>query len=808
MATRGQLDLFPKPGKKINGKGGGAQGRPPASGGNAPGGGGPTDVALADEAQRRYLSYAVSVITSRALPDVRDGLKPVQRRILYTMFHELHLYPDSRFKKCAAVVGDVMGKYHPHGDTAIYDALVRMAQSFSLRMPLVAGQGNFGSLDADSPAAMRYTEARLAPAAMDLLEELRQDTVPRRANYDGTTTEPIVIPARLPNLLVNGCTGIAVGMATSIPPHNLGETIDALEALIADPKLGSKDLVKHIKGPDFPTGGQVLSTRRELAQIYETGSGSLKLRGEYKVEERDRGVRQIVVTSVPYGISKATIVEKIAEVIVGRKVPQLVDVRDESTTEVRIVLEIKREADPALVMAYLYKHTPLSTSFGVNLTCLLPTEKPEVQAPARIGLKEICRHFLDFRFEVVTRRFEFELAELRRRIHVLEGFEAIFDALDEAIRLIRKSDGKADSRAKLEKRFGLDELQSEAVVELKLYKLARLEIEAIRKELEEKRAAAKRIEAVLKSAKKRWEIISDELAAIKARYADKRRTRIVADDAPELDETAFIVEEDVHVILTRDGWVKRQREVKDPASTRLREGDEVLAVTAGSTKACLAFFSNHGSAYVTLFADVPATTGYGDPVQKLFKLEDGERIVGMLSLDPRLGDVPAATEGAPEPEPPHAVAVTKSGFGLRFSLRGHREPSTRSGRRFARPVQGDEVIAVMPAGGKEKLAVATAGGRAIVCEVSEVNLLAGAGKGVTVIKTDPEDPVIGAELLVTKHDALVVQSEGGRTFEITLGRYEVTARGGRGHVLLKRGRIVRWIPHEIVIPKLEPEEVN
>jgi len=801
-SSKTQLDLFT--GKKRKGNGSGKGG-----GGDDPPAPETVDVALADEAQRRYLNYAVSVITSRALPDVRDGLKPVQRRILYTMFHELHLTPEGRYKKCAAVVGDVMGKYHPHGDTAIYDALVRMAQSFSLRTMLVAGQGNFGSLDGDSPAAMRYTEAKLAAPAMELLSELRQKTVATRANYDSTTTEPVVLPARIPNLLVNGCTGIAVGMATNIPPHNLGEVIDALQAMIESPKLTSKELGKYIKGPDFPTGGEVLASRRELAEIYESGSGSFKVRGEYKVEDRAKTGPQIVVTSIPYGVSKATVVEKVAELIVGRRIPQLVDVRDESTTDVRIVLEIKKDADADLVMAFLYKHTPLQTSFGVNLTCLVPTANPEVQAPARIGLSDLCRHFLDFRFEVVTKRFEFELAELRRRIHILEGFEIVFDCLDEAIKIIRKSDGKADSKAKLGKRFELDEEQCEAIVELKLYKLARLEIEIIRQELAEKRTEAKRIEGILKSPKKRWEIIGNELQEMRGLYADKRRTKVVVGEQDtEIDETAFIVDEDTHVILTRDGWVKRQREVKDPSQTRLREGDEVLAVTAGSTRANVVFFSNQGSAYVTRFAEIPPSTGYGDPVQKLFKLADGERVVAMMSLDPRLGDVPAPTEGAAEPEPPYAIAVTKNGMGLRFSLRGHREVSTRAGRRFAKPAAGDEVIFVAPVSGKERIAVGTAGGRALLCGVDEVNLLAGAGKGVTIIKTDPKDPVVGAALLHTKADSLSLESEGGKKFEIGLGRYDQTPRGGRGHVLIKRGRIARAEAPPLVIPKLNPEEVN
>jgi DNA gyrase subunit A len=491
-----QLDLLDENGARpalppAKGKGGGGRGR--GKGGDEP----PTppaDANLSDEAQRRYLNYAVSVITARALPDVRDGLKPVQRRILFAMHNDLHLYPDARFRKSATIVGAVIGKYHPHGDSACYDAMVRMAQDFSLRYRLVEGHGNFGSLDGDAPAAYRYTEARLAPLSTELLDEIKQGTVDFRPNYDGTAQEPIVLPARIPQLLANGCTGIAVGMATNIPPHNLGEVCEAAVALIDNRKLESKDLLKYIKGPDFPTGGQIINSKKELREIYETGQGPVRLRGEWKLEESKRG-QQLVITSIPYNVSKANLVESIAQVILAKKLPMLVDVRDESTDDVRVVLELKPGADPALVVAYLYKHTPLELSFHVNMTCLVPTENREVAGPMRLNLQAILSEFLDFREDVVTRRFEFELAELRRRIHILRGFAILFDALDEAIRIIRKSDGKADAATKLQARFKLDEEQTDAILEMKLYKLARLEIEAIRDELAEKQARAKEIDS-------------------------------------------------------------------------------------------------------------------------------------------------------------------------------------------------------------------------------------------------------------------------------------------------------------------------
>jgi DNA gyrase subunit A len=745
---------------------------------------------LREEARRRYLNYALSVITSRALPDVRDGLKPVQRRILYSMFANLHLYPDGRFKKCATVVGDVLGKFHPHGDTAAYDALVRMAQSFSLRYPLVDGHGNFGSLDGDAPAAYRYTEARLQPIAMELLTELRKQTVDFRPNFDGTTQEPIMLPARVPNLLVNGAAGIAVGMATNIPPHNLGEVCEALTALIDDGQLQTKDLVKFIKGPDFPTGGEILNSRKELREIYESGQGAVKVQGEYQVEDLPRGKQQIVITSIPYALSKATVVEKIAEIIIGRKVPHLVDVRDESTAEVRIVLELKTGADPQLVMAYLYKHTPLATNFNVNLTCLTPTDRPDVQAPERLDLRGLLRHFLDFRFQVVRRRFEHELAELKTRIHLLEGFRKVYDALDEALAIIRKSDGKADAAAKLMKRFKLDDEQADAVLETKLYKLARLEIKAILEELRQKKEEARRIEAILASSKKLWGVVKDEVVAVGKQYGDKRRTRL-GGEALEYSEEAYIVSEDANVILSRDGWVKRVREIKDLSSTRLREGDEVLALLRGSTLKNVVFFSNLGSAYVTRIADLPATTGYGEPVQKLFKMDDGERVVSALSLDEKVNPVGEAM----------MLAVTKDGYALRFALVPHLEVSTRAGRRYAKVGEGDEILGALSVGDRDVVATVTEKCRALVCKVGEINVLANPGRGVTLLRTADGDRVVGFGV----GDTLTIETQKGRRIEIGPAKYGVTSRGGKGHVVSKNDQVAKVIPPPITLP---PEPVS
>jgi DNA gyrase subunit A len=763
--------------------------------------GGDEGVPLHEAAQTRYLNYALSVITSRALPDVRDGLKPVQRRILYTMWQQ-NLTADAKHRKCAKVVGDVMGNYHPHGDLALYETLVRMAQSFSLRYPLVDGSGNFGSLDGDSAAAMRYTECRLARIADEMLLEIDQDTVAWRPNYDGTRTEPVVLPARLPNLLINGATGIAVGMATNVPPHNLGEVCTALVKLLDNPDLSSVQLCRWVKAPDFPTGGQILNSSDELKEIYKTGSGTIRLRATWEEGPTTRGTQTLYVTSIPYTVNKAALVERIAEVVLSRKLPPLVDVKDVSTDDVRIALELKRDADPQLVMAYLFKHTPLQTNVIVNLTCLIPTENAEVGRPERLDLKSILWHFLHFRLEVVTNRLGHELEALKKRIHVLEGFEKVFDALDEIIRIIRKSEGKADSAEKIMKRFELDAEQADAILELKLYRLARLEILVIQNELGEKRKRAKQISGLLKDEEARWKVVRDELQELEQKYAkgDKRRTLIESVEDVEFSADDFIVEEDNVVIVSRDGWVKRQKEVRDLSTTRLREGDSVLAVLPGSTRASVVFFSNFGAAYTARIIDVPASTGYGEPVQKLFKLRDGEKIVAALSLDPRqAGTITAKKEG--DVPPVHALAVTSDGYALRFGLEGFVEPSTRSGRRYARPSEGVEVMGVEKITGQETVIAATQQARAMICPAEEVNFLSGPGKGVILIKLQPgEDRVLGFMASKGERDLMRVETSRGAEQTISTAKYEVTGRGGKGRELLQRGEFIRVIPAEVETP--------
>lgn len=767
-----------------------------------PTGGGEEAVSLHEAAESRYLNYALSVITSRALPDVRDGLKPVQRRILYTMWQQ-NLTADAKHRKCAKVVGDVMGNYHPHGDAALYETLVRMAQPFSLRYPLIDGSGNFGSLDGDSAAAMRYTECRLARISDELLTEIDQSTVTFRPNYDGTREEPSVLPARIPNLLVNGATGIAVGMATNIPPHNLGEIGRALiEMIDADlAPLTIAQLTKHVKGPDFPTGGQIMNTPQEIRDLYKTGSGTIRIRATWQEGPSTRSGKTIYITSIPYTVNKAQLVERIADIALSRKLPHLVDVKDLSTDDVRIALELKSDADKRLVMAYLYKHTPLQSTFPVNLTCLVPTENALVGRPERLSLHDVLWHFLHFRLEVVRNRLKFELDALKSRIHILEGFETVFDALDEIIKIVRKSDGKADAAQKIMARFKLDADQTDAILELKIYRLARLEILVIQKELAEKRTRAKDIGGLLKREADLWKVVRTEIEQVVKQYGDARRSEVTG-EAPEEEYTAddFIIEEDNVVIVTRDGWVKRQKEVKDLGTTRLREGDAVLAVVPGSTRATAVFFTNFGGAYTARLVDVPASTGYGEPVQSLFKFKDGEKVVGALSLDARVtGNIKAT---APETAPPvHAVAVTSDGYSLRFSLEGFVEASTRAGRRFARLAEGAEVVGVARVTGTEILIAATRQARAILCKVDEVNFLSGPGRGVILIKLQKEDDrLLGFVASTGDRDFLTVETTRGAEQTISTAKYETTGRGGKGRELLQRGEFVRVMPQTPELP--------
>ena len=731
--------------------------------------------ALHSEVENRFLTYALSTIVSRSLPDVRDGLKPVHRRILFAMW-EMGLGPTAKFRKSAAVVGEVLGKFHPHGDQAAYDAMVRMAQPFSLRYPLVEGSGNFGSLDGDPAAAMRYTEARLSKIAEELLVEIDKETVGYRPNYDNSLKEPVVLPARFPQLLVNGTSGIAVGMSCSFPPHNLGEVIDGLGAMIDNPDIDIKDLLKHIKGPDFPTSGQILNSKKELKEIYQSGSGAIRTRGEYTVEDLPRGRQAIVFHSIPYLVNKAKLLEKMIGLMDDKKLPQVGTVRDESTDIVRVVIELKAEANPELVTAYLFKHTDLESSFPMNFTALKPNMEPE-----RLPLKDVMRYFLDFRHEVVTKRLNFDLRILNARLHILKAFEVLYDDLDTAIKLIRKSKSREDAAEKLKKHFRLDDEQVRAILEIQLYKLAGLEIDRILKEKAEKTKLKKDIEAILASQKKIWGLIKTELLEIKENYGDKRKSVMKAADDVEFSQEDFIAHEDVTVIMTKMGWIRRVKTVGE--NLRFKEGDELLALLPANTRDNIAVFSSAGKVYVVKAHDLPSGSGFGEPVQHLFKFGDGERPVTAMNLTTVFTGTPAGegTDKQPElalaPREVTALTVSAHGIGFAFDLSPFNAATTRAGKKFAGVKEGDSILGVdildLP-----NILFLTSEGKAVVVAAKDVPILTGAGKGVKLVNV--KNGEVALFRAVRKGEQVKVIDDKGKEKVIDLKSFGVMTRGSVG----------------------------
>jgi len=712
---------------------------------------------LKQESRDRYLTYALSVVSGRALPDVRDGLKPVQRRILYAMLQNLNLKPSGTHRKSAAVVGEVLARFHPHGDIACYEAMVRMAQDFSLRYPLVDGQGNFGSLDGDNAAAYRYTEAKLRELALEVIGEIDQETVPFRDNFDATVVEPLVLPSRIPNLLVNGATGIAVGMATSIPPHNLKDTIKALVELSKDSELSTSKLTSIIKGPDFPTGCNILNSQKELVEMYETGRGSVRMRGEWEVEEQARGKQAVVVTSIPYAVNKATLVERIAGLIVDRKLPQLVDVRDESTNEVRIVLELAAGADAEVAMAYLFKNTPLESNFSVNLTALVPTSDGLSTRPELLSLKGCLQQFLAFREEVTEKRLVFERKQLLERIHILDGLVIIYDALDEAIKIVRKSDGRSDAAERLRERFKLSEIQSFAVVDMRIYQLSRTNIDEIRAELAEKQKRVKEIDRLLKSKDAIQSIVREDLEVLSEKFGDKRRSKLIKDNVDvEFDETAYVVQEDVHVVVSVDGWVKRIRRSNDLSSTRMRDGDAILAAHALTTLDSMALFTSLGTLFVLKVSDVPASSGYGTPIQKILKFKDGERIVSSFGIS--AGGAPVTPPSGKQGELPLGAAAPAVGGNDRalkegdtFVLVGHQgtgfaltltevSETKRIGRRVMKLREGEYMAAVEPLA--QMMVFITRDGSGLAIDKSEIPVRDSAAVGVALMGVRESDAIV------------------------------------------------------------------
>jgi DNA gyrase subunit A len=756
-------------------------------------------VSISQETRRRYLNYAMSVIQSRALPDVRDGLKPVQRRILYVMYNGLHLTHDAKTRKCAKICGDTTGNYHPHGDQSVYDALVRLAQDFTYRAPLIDGQGNFGSVMGLPAAAPRYTEARLTAIAEHLMNELKYDTVDMRPTYDGATAEPVVLPSRYPNLLVNGAQGIAVGMATSIPPHNLGEVIRACIHLIDSPKATIAQLMKYIKGPDFPLGGRIVTDRSDIRKMYEEGRGSVKVRGEWRFDkERRKEVQdRLVIYSLPYHVETGSLTAEIGNIIANRKLPMLEEVNDETDDRngLRIVLELKSGADPDAVIAYLYKNTSLEQNFSYNATCLVPDDSG-MMVPARATLVEMLQHFLVFRQETVRKRFQYQLAQLEKRIHILEGFCIIFDGLDRALKLIRASTGKQDACKKLMKAFPLDEVQTMAILELQLYRISSLEIDDIREELADKQKQANKIRNILKSEVKLWKVVRTELEELSKEFADRRRTGVgSSEEITEFAAETYIVRENTNVVVTREGWLKRVGRLAKVASTRVREGDSVLDVLPGSTVDNAIFFSSDGVAYTLSIDQVPPSSGYGEPLAKHVRMGDGVSIVMAISTDARFTPEDELEDDASTV--PHLLVATAQGQVMRVSLSTFRPPSTKVGRKYCRLRKGDSVEHVELITEHQTMFLATKKARIIHFSLDDVPVLSGPGIGVKGIKMESGDEVLGAKLLTRPSDTLRVNNSNGKTLSFGQMKYNVTSRGGKGVKTSQRNEFSGIVPEPI-----------
>ena len=748
---------------------------------------------IQDELETRFLTYALSTIVSRSLPDVRDGLKPIHRRILFAM-ESMGMNSASKHVKSAKIIGEVLGKYHPHGDASTYESMVRMAQDFSMRYPLVDGKGNFGSMDGDSPAAYRYTEGRLTPITSFLLQDIKKDTVDFRPNYDNTLKEPVVLPSRIPNLLINGSSGIAVGMACSFPSHNLNEVMGALISLIDTPKQTVSNLMKYIKGPDFPTGGIILNSKKELRRAYESGLGAIKIRGQWKVESLPRGKKQIILTAIPYSVNKARLIEKIADIIIAKKLPALTDVRDESDEKVRVVLEIKSTSDENKLMSYLFKHTELENNFQVNFNCLKPNGEPE-----RLSLLEICQEFLNFRKQVITRRLNYELTLIEKRLHILAGFAAIFKDLDKALKLIRSSKSRKEAHEKLKKYFKLDDEQTSAILEIPLYRLVGMEMDKILQERKEKLAEQKRIKSILASSKKIWTEVKMELEEIKSKHGDKRVTQIKTIESVEYNEEDFIEHEDVHIVLSQNGWIRKLKNLSDPSGLKFKENDQLLDTLQTNTQNLLAMFTTFGTVYVSRVYNLPYTrSGFGEPVQSLFKFGDGEKVIGMLVISPSgNGSDTSITTGQAsldfdkknkqKTDDSEFMVVSGNGFGFRFPASNLTE-TTRSGRRIMTLKDNDSMIGFAPVT-HDHVFLATAKGKAVVIPIEQVSQLTGSGKGVILMKPG-ESSLVGFKFVGLK-DKVTLEFNSGTDKVITVKSVRLCNRGSQGVIVSKRKTILK-----------------
>lgn len=728
------------------------------------------DINISDEIRTSFLDYAMSVIVSRALPDVRDGLKPVHRRILYAM-NDLGMHADKAYKKSARIVGEVIGKYHPHGDFAVYEAMVRMAQDFSYRNMLVDGHGNFGSVDGDSAAAMRYTEARMSKISMELLRDINKDTIDYQDNYDGAEREPVVFPARFPNLLVNGAAGIAVGMATNIPPHNLGETIDAVLAVSKNPEITIDELMEeYIHGPDFPTAGQILG-RSGIRRAYETGKGSITVRAKVDIQEEKNGKSTIIVTELPYQVNKAKLIERIAEHVREKRIEGITDLRDESDrTGMRIVMELRRDVNANVVLNNLYKYTALQTTFGINMLALVDGQ------PKVLTIKQCLEHYLDHQIEIIKRRTAFELRRAEARAHILEGLRIALDHLDEVIALIRSSKTAEIARNGLMERFSLSEKQAQAILDMRLQRLTGLEREKIEEEYAELVKLIAELKAILADEEKVLEIIREELTEIKERYGDPRRTEIMSGGLDFIEDEDLIPEENIVITLTHQGYIKRlpsntyrtqRRGGRGIQGMGTNEDDFVEHLVSTSTHDTILFFSNKGKVYRLRGFEIPefSRTAKGIPIINLLQIEKGEWINAVISVNEFRDDT-------------YFFFTTKHGISKRTQV--SQFANIRKGGLIAVGLRDeDELISVRLTDGQKDIIIATKFGYIIRFPEDEARSMGRTAAGVRGISLREGDEVVSMEILNPGLQVLHVTNKGvgKRTPE---DQYRITRRGGKG----------------------------
>jgi len=731
-------------------------------------------ITLEEEMKSSYIDYAMSVIVARALPDVRDGLKPVHRRVLFGM-HELGLAYNRPYKKSARIVGEVLGKYHPHGDSAVYDTMVRMVQDFSLRYPLVDGQGNFGSVDGDSPAAMRYTEARLARISEEMLRDLDKNTVDFGPNFDDSLQEPLVLPSYLPNLLVNGSSGIAVGMATNIPPHNLNEVIDGLVALIDNPKLTSVDLMKYVKAPDFPTGG-IIYGYEGVKEAYTTGRGRILIRAKANVETLKNDRENIVITEIPYQVNKSNLIEKIAELVREGKIDDISNIRDESDRDgMRVVIELKRDAQPTVVLNQLYKHTQMQVTFGVIMLALVNG------VPKVLTLQEMMQHFLDHRMDVLIRRTKFELDAAEKRAHILEGYIIALDNIDEVIETIKKSRDVETAKNNLMKRFKLSEIQAKAILDMRLQRLTGLERKKIEDEYKETIKLIEKLRGILESEKKRKQIIKEELLVLKEKYGDERRTEIIK-DYKEFSLEDIIAEEDVVVTISHQGFIKRfpvsgyrkqARGGKSVTGVGTKEDDFIEHMFIASTHQYILFFTDKGRCYWLKVHEIPegGRTARGRSIVNLLEKDKEENITAFVAVKEFRDDQ-------------YLIMVTEHGTVKKTVLSAYGNVR-KGGINAINLVPGDKLIEVKMTDGNNDIIIGTRNGFAIRFHEKDVRDMGRTATGVRGIKLTKGDKVVG--LLVIRHPqtSVLVVTEKGYGKRSDINDYRITKRGGKGVITVK-----------------------